>query len=383
MTRATALDTSLPVALRTDDHARARALVLQFGWNTTAYQILNPGFLLWFSRLHPAVVGYVRGSRRRVVAGAPVCAPEHLATVAAEFERDAEMTGERVVYFGAEGRLDALYRDAPTHAMVALGAQPSWRPGEWEDIVAHRASLRAQLHRAHNKGVRIERWPAAMAERNSLLQRCLDEWLETRPLPPLHFLIEPETLGELHDRAVFVAIRDDHPIGFLIASPIPARRGWLTEQFVRGHGAPNGTAELMIDAAVRWMAESGAEYVTLGLAPLSNHLSHHAEDVASNAPSDTPGDALPPQPLWLHFLFHWVRAHGRRFYNFDGLDAFKTKFAPEQWEPIFAISNERHFSLTSLHAIAAAFTNGAPFRTVVGGLVKAARQEVTWLARRT
>jgi phosphatidylglycerol lysyltransferase len=346
-----------------DAHARARALVLQFGWNTTSYQILNPGFLLWFSRSHPAVVGYVRWSRRRIVAGAPVCAIDHLAQVAAEFEAEAAAMGEHVVYFGAETRLDTLYRQSPTHSFVILGAQPSWHPASWPGVIAGHASVRAQLHRAHNKGIRMEDWPAEVAEHHPLLQRCLEEWLRTRPLPPLHFLIEPQTFGELRDRKIFVALRGDDPVGFLVASPIPARRGWLTEQFVRGDGAPNGTAELMIDTAIRWMAEHEAQYVTLGLAPLSTH---------AQVPVQT-------EPLWLRLLFHWTRAHGRRFYNFDGLDTFKAKFTPERWEPVFAISNERRFSVQSLHAIAAAFTSGMPARTVIRGLAKAVRQEVAWL----
>ncbi|HXC25443.1 MAG TPA: DUF2156 domain-containing protein [Gemmatimonadaceae bacterium] len=342
---------------------RARALVLQFGWNTTAYQILNPGFRLWFSERYPAVVGYVRCSRRRVTGGAPVCAPEDLANVTAEFESEAAAMGERVVYFGAETRLQTLYQDSSQHSRILLGAQPSWHPNAWASVIAGHASVRAQLHRARNKGVRMEHWPSDRAEQHPLLQRCLGEWLQQRPLPPLHFLIEPDTLGELRDRKVFVALQGEYPVGFLVASPIPARCGWLTEQFVRGDGAPNGTAELMIDTAIRWMAEHKAQYVTLGLAPLSTH-----------APVTVQTD-----PLWLRLLFRWTRAHGRRFYNFDGLDAFKAKFTPEQWEPVFAISNEPGFSVRSLHAIAAAFTSGAPVRTVMRGLAKAVRQEADWL----
>lgn len=347
------------------DRERARELVLTFGWNTTAYQILNPGFDLWFSTVHAAVVGYVRSVGRRVVGGAPVCAAEHLADVAQEFERDAATVGDRVVYFGAEGRLDALYQDSTTHAAILLGAQPVWRPSDWAPIVDSHSSLRAQLSRARNKGVRVDLWESDTAEHNPALQRCLREWLETRGLPPLHFLVEPETLGHLRDRRVFVAVRDSDPVGFLVASPIAARNGWLTEQFVRGRGAPNGTAEMMIDAAVRWMADQKADYVTLGLAPLSRRA----------------GDGK-DQSWWLELGFRWVRAHGRRFYNFGGLDTFKAKFCPESWEPVYAVASERHFSLRSLYSIAAAFTEGHPLRTVTHGLTQAARQELHWIARR-
>lgn len=344
------------------DRERARALVLTLGWNTTAYQILNPGFQLWFSRTYAAVVGYVCTAGRRVVGGAPVCAVEHLAEVAQEFERVAAQAGDRVVYFGAERRLDALYENSRTHAAILLGAQPVWRPSDWAPIIDTHASLRAQLNRARNKGVRVELWGSDVAEHNPVLQKCLREWLETRGLPPLHFLVEPETLGELSDRRVFVALREEEPVGFLVASPIAARNGWLTEQFVRGRGAPNGTAELMIDAAVRWMADEKADYVTLGLAPLSRRAGEEEH-----------------QSVWLKLAFSWVRAHGRRFYNFDGLDTFKAKFCPSSWEPVYAISNERSFSFRSLYGIGAAFTEGRPVHTVVRGLSDAARQELRWM----
>jgi phosphatidylglycerol lysyltransferase len=333
---------------------RARELVLAYGWNTTSYQILNPGFQLWFSPTRPAVAGYVRCARRRVVGGSPVCAPEDLRAVVEELERDAARCGEHVVYFGAEARLDTLTRDDGVHSAVMLGAQPVWHPAAWAAIVASHASLRAQLNRARNKGVTVTRWESDVAEGNPALARVLAQWLGTRGLPPLHFLVEPETLGDLCDRRVFVAERDGAPIGFLVASPIPARNGWLTEQFVRGHGAPNGTAELMIDA----------DYVTLGLAPLSRRA---GEDSHAS--------------WWNRLAFGWARAHGRRFYNFEGLDTFKAKFYPERWEGVYAVSNERAFSLLSLYAIGAAFTNGHPILTVLRGLLQAARQELRWLRR--
>lgn len=345
------------------EYERARTLVLTHGWNTTAYQILNPGIRFWFSRTHDAVAGYVQWNKRRIIAGAPVCSLEALADVAAELEADAARNGDRVVYFGAEQRLDTLYQDSPRHARILLGAQPVWDPSAWHEIIATHASLRAQLNRARNKHIEVHRWPSSEAERHPALQQCLTEWLTTRHLPPLHFLVEPDTLDNLHDRTVFVATRENTPVAFLVASPIPARNGWLTEQFVRGLHAPNGTAELMIDAAVRWMATVDTQYVTLGLAPLS-----------ARAPIT---DAH--TPLWLRALFRWTRAHGRRFYNFDGLDAFKAKFDPMRWEPVYAISNEATFSVRSLLAIASAFTDGAPVRTVVRGLGRAVRQELVWM----
>lgn len=346
--------------------ARARELVMRWGWNATAYQILNPGMQLWFAAAGDAVAGFVSRRGVRVVAGAPVCAEERLRAVAAELEGDARGRGERVCYFGAGERLERLLAESLQHSRVLLGAQPVWDPSGWPEIIRRHGSLRAQLNRARNKGVRAVEWPAGRARGNPALHRLLDEWLGTRGLPPLHFLVEPETLERLWDRRVFVAEREGVPLGYLVASPVPARRGWLVEQWVRGAAAPNGTAELMVDAAMRALAGDGAEYVTLGLAPLSRHA---------------PG---PPEsePAWLRAVLTGLRAHGRRFYNFDGLDRFKAKLDPHGWEPIYAIAAERRFRAGTLYAVAAAFSAGSPVKLVARGLGRAARQEIEWLVRR-
>ncbi len=358
--------TRYEIGFDSEQHWHARELILRYGWNATAYQIINPGIELWFSSDFEAVVGFVRAHNTLVVAGAPVCARERLADVAMEFEQAARSQRKRVCYFGAEGRLESVYRGASTHSMVLLGAQPAWLPRNWREIISRHASLRAQFNRARNKSVSVSEWPSSQATGHSALQDCLQEWLATRGLPPMHFLVEPQTLERLADRRVFVAERNGQIAGFLIASPVPRRNGWLIEQIIRGSGAPNGTAELMIDAAVRAMAEEDCDFVTLGLSPLSRRAAIPLDE----------------NPFWLRCMLSWVRAHGKRFYNFDGLDAFKTKFQPERWDPVFAIYNEPHFSPTALYAIAEAFTKGTPIRAVASAMMKAARTEIGWFAKR-
>jgi phosphatidylglycerol lysyltransferase len=351
--------------MSTDErHERARKLILRYGWNATAYQILNPGIELWFSPVGEGVVGFVRHGSTRVVGGAPVCDFQDLSSIAAEFAADARASGERVCYFGAGDRLDTSLAKTSDWSRVLLGAQPVWDPKRWPDAVRRRSSLRAQFNRARNKGLVVAEWPSYVAENHPALRRCLAEWLEARNLPPLHFMVESETLSELRDRRVFVAERGGREVvAFTILSPVPARDGWLVEQIVRGRAAPNGTAELLLDSAMRAMAADGSRYVTLGLSPLSEHTSV---------------DAI-RHPPWLRLLLRWVRLHGARFYNFAGLDAFKAKFNPEAWEPIYAIGQGRAFSPRDLYAIAGAFSGGAPVFLVARALARAARQETTSL----
>jgi phosphatidylglycerol lysyltransferase len=348
------------------DWLAARALVMRHGWNAVAYQILNPGMRHWFSRDGAAVAGYVPFGRTWVVAGAPVCAPERLPSAAIELEADAVARGARVLFFGAGTRLERVFAERADHSLVRLGAQPVWDPSAWVEIVRRKSSLRAQLNRARNKRVRIEEWPPARARTSDTLRAVLREWLATRGLPPLSFLVVPDILDNLDDRRTFVAERDGRVVGFLIGTPVPARGGWLVEEWPRTRDAPNGTTHSLVDAAMRAFAADGCRYVTLGLAPLA----------------EQGGGALAGQPTWLRAVLRWVRAHGRRFYNFAGLEAFKASMQPMSWEPIYAIAPGGRFTPRMLRAVAGAFSAGNPERLVARALRSAAREEVRrWRSR--
>ncbi len=345
---------------------KAREIIMRYGYNSVCYQIINPGIKLCFLKEN-AVIGYVENNGFRVVAGAPVCAAEDLSEVVNSFENDAFKNNLRVCYFAAEHRMAAALAGRGPFDRLLLGAQPVWNPANWEEILKSKSSLRAQHNRARNKGISVSEWKHSDVEsRITDFKNVLKEWLSTRGLPPLHFLVEPETLERLYDRRIFVAVLKAEIVGFLIASPIPLKNGWLIEQFVRGFKAPNGMAELLVSEAILAFKASGAEYVTLGLSPLSQRAGFTQQN----------------QTLLLKLLLYWTRAHGRRFYNFDGLDAFKAKFQPERWEPIYAISSEKHFSLKTLYAIAGAFSGMSPVSLVAQAVLKAVKQEAEWLFKK-
>lgn len=342
------------------DWILARDLIRAHGWNTTCGQLLNPGLRLWFSSDRIAVIGFRIEKGMRIVAGAPVCPLERLHDVVAEFEGADR---RKACYFGAEERLYAYLHESRGRASAVLGAQPVWSTHAFLSAFHNHESLRAQLSRSRNKGVVIREVCQIDEGTRIGVQRVLGEWLETRGLPPLHFLVEPKTIDVLGDRRLFVAERRGAVCGFVVLTPIPARKGYLTEQFVRGRGAPNGTVELALHHAVETVVREGAEYLTMGIVPLSPHVD---QEQSGNPP-------------WLNGLIGWARAHARRFYNFGGLDEFKAKFLPERWDPVYVIAPGREFRPRSLYAVASAFTEGHPGRAVAGGLWRAARTELRWL----
>lgn len=339
------------------DRRRARALVLRFGWNSMAYQILNPGMSYWFDPSGEAVVGFSRHAGYRIVAGAPVCAQERLDEIAKAFEADAQRAGELVCYFGAQERLRRRLNRTDPAGSLLLGAQPVWNPGNWLETATRKASLRAQIARARNKRVIVTEHSDRNRPPDEELQAVLDGWLRGRRLPAMHFMVEPDTLNHFEDRKIFRAERDGHAVGFLVASPIPLRSGWLIEQIVRLPDAPNGTTELLLQHAMTRLNQTGAGFVTLGLSPLSRRA-----ELADDA-----------QPRWHRWVLDGVRRFGRPLYNFEGLDAFKAKFQPDDWEPVYALAASDRLTPRAMFAIAGAFCG----ESLVKFLLKTVRRRLS------
>ena len=313
---------------------------MRYGWNATCYQTVNPVFEYAFFPELDGVVAFVRARGRRVVAGSPVCPENNLDEITALF-RAAEPSP--VLYFGAGERVNQAL--SSRSAIVSLGAQPVWSPATWNERVMKHKSLRYQFHRARNKGVVVREWSTEEAENSPELQAVLNEWLVHRGLPPLHFLVEPETLDYLKDRRTFVASVKGKAIAFLNLCPVPQRKGWLTEQFPRCRSAPNGTVDLLMHTAAQAVASEGAEYLTMGLVPFSSH------------------GLLSSNPWWLRTVMNLARSLGTPLYSFKGLDEFKSKFFPEEWEPVYAAADGRGFGVLDLVAVLEAFAGESVWRT--------------------
>jgi len=288
-----------------------------------------------------------------------VCSPAAIPDVVEEFEGYAHNRVLRVCYVCAADSMRDLLARSRTHSSVTIGAQPVWNPVDWPGIVRSRSSLRAQLRRSINKGVRIETLPAATGADNPEIRQTLREWLSGRLLPPMHFLVEPEVLsGTVDDRMLLAARRDGRIVAFLVASPVVARNGFLIEELARSPRAPNGTSELLIDAAMTQFAERGCTWATMGLVALAHGTVHE-------------------NPFWLRSLMYLARAHANRFYNFRGLERFRAKMHPANWERIYAISNEERFSPQALYAMGGAFSVISPVRAIGLAILKAAREEMS------
>ncbi len=289
-----------------DERARVLALLKRHGWNATSFQVLEPGYRYWFDAAGRGCVAYVDTGAAWVVAGAPIASGDDLGDVAVAFAEAARAAGRRAAFFGTERR---FVESAPL-GVLAVGEQAVWDPRAWDASVRASRSLREQLRRARAKGVRVR---AVTAEElagplRPALEALAEAWLASRAMATMGFLVRLDLFSFAGERRWFVAEHDGRVCAALGCVPVYSRGGWLFEDLLRHPSAPNGTADLLVDAAMRTLAEEGAAWATLGLAPLSGEVSG-----------------------WMRA----ARAWGRPLYDFDGVRAFRARLRPHRWEPVF------------------------------------------------
>lgn len=316
------------------ERERVLALLRLHGWNATSFQVLEPGFRYWFDG-DDACVGYVDTGRSWVVAGPPIAPPARLAEVAARFADAARTARRRTAWFGTESR----FAGSTAWPSLRIGDQPVWAPAAWSAVVQGSKSLREQLRRARAKGVAVRAIDLAeLAPAHPTrvqVEALIVRWLASRPIAPMGFLVQIDPFTFPAERRYFVAEREGRVVAFLGIIPIYARGGWFFEDFLRDPEAPNGTIELLVDAGMRAAANEAVPVVTLGLVPLAGEVSS-----------------------WLRA----ARRLGRSLYDFDGLRAFKAKFKPSAWDPIFLSYPPGGSAFAALYDTLKAFARGGLLR---------------------
>jgi phosphatidylglycerol lysyltransferase len=167
------------------------------------------------------------------------------------------------------------------------------------------------------------------------------------------FLARVQPLPALPDHILYLAEQEERLIGLLSAAPIFGRGGALLQNVLRAPDAPNGTAETLVDHAMRDAVADGRTLVTLGLAPLAGEV-----------------------PLPLRF----ARSVGAGLYNFEGLRAFKAKLHPTRWDPIFLSFPARNGAVRTLVDVLEAFARGRLLRFGLRTLLRGPAVLVTLLA---
>lgn len=338
-----------------DLRPRVFELLKRYGWNVTSFQVLEPDFQYWFAG-DDACVAYVDTGAAWVAAGAPIARETDLAGVAAAFVAAARARRRRASFFATEQR----FQSVAGLDSILIGEQPIYHPRDWDDNVRATRSLREQLRRARAKGVEVSRVaPSEIEDEGSPLrgeiEALIARWIGAKSMPPMGFLVHVHPFLFAEQRRLFVARRSGALVGFVGVVPVYQRNGWFIEDLIRAPDTPNGTVELLVDAAMRAAADDGSDYVTLGLAPLAGEVEN-----------------------WLHT----ARKYGAALYDFAGLRAFKSKFRPRQWAPVYLSYPPGETSYRAIYDGLVAFARGGLLRFGLETLLRGPDiviRALTWL----
>ncbi len=294
-----------------------------YGYNPHSLVSIAPGALLWSNPDIDGAIVYGEFGRVWLAAGDPLAPLEDMAELARQFAAFAKAQN-RVVAFVPTSAAFAQMVAPHDFTAVKCGAAPYFDLKAWNPRGDSAKKLRAGINQARRAGVTLEALGDELDERlkQEAAQLCL-HWLGKRQAAATFgWLVALDPFLHAEYKKYFAARVNGKLVGFLAASPIPARKGWYLEDVLREPDAPQGTATLLVFEALMKLKTEGAELATLGTAPL-----------ATNGAND-----VPTEHRMVARTLEVASTRLGAFYNFEGLRRFKGKFVPSWWESEYALA---------------------------------------------
>jgi len=296
------------------------------GYNAHALVGIARGTRLWTCPETEGAVAYNEFGKVWLVPGDPLASVENLATVSDCFLKKARAEGRVVGFMPATAQFAKQNRSLGLRA-IKIGSTPYFDLPTWAPRGDRAKKARAGVNQARRAGVHVSE-VTEVDERLIRETACLcKSWLTTRRSAiRFEWLFTVDPFQHKEEKKYFTA-RDANGklVGFLAASPIPARDGWYLEDVLRSKNAPNGTTDLLVVEVLDALKRSGAKLATLGTALLAT------DGVAD---PDVHISRLLSKAAWL--VAGWFSI----FYNFDGVRRFKAKFAPSWWESEYVLMSQ-------------------------------------------
>ena len=293
------------------------------GYNAHALIGIAAGTRLWTCPETEGAVAYNEFGKVRLVPGDPLASAENLAKVSESFLQSARTEGRVVGFMPATEQFAKQSRGLGLRA-IKIGSAPYFDLATWAPRGDRAKKARAGVNQARRAGVHVNE-VINVDERLIREAACLcKSWLTTRRSAIRFEWLFAVDLFQHREQKKYFTARDANGrlVGFLAASPIPARDGWYLEDVLRSKNAPNGTTDLLVVEVLDSLKQSGARLATLGTALMA------AEGVVD---PDIHVSSVLSSAVW--FLARCCSV----FYNFDGVRRFKAKFAPSWWESEYVL----------------------------------------------
>jgi phosphatidylglycerol lysyltransferase len=311
-----------PVLLRAPatetDRRRARAIVAAHGRSSLARFLLFDDKAYWFSA-GGSVIGFQLIGRTAVALGDPIGPGDDRAAAIAGFATHCTQHDWTPVFY--QVLPDALedYRAAGLDALC-VGHEAIVDMARFSLEGAERKALRSRLRKLDRDGVRAEIWtPPHAPERMEALRSVSDRWLAEGNGPEKRFSLGWFDDAYLQEGSVLVVrTADGNVAAFANILPEYQVPEVTIDLMRRTAEAPSGAMDLLMVTLFAWARAHGAATVNLGLCPLAGVGKRADDPMAERAAA---------------FLYD----HANRFYRFQGLHAFKSKFGPD-WSPRYLIA---------------------------------------------
>src|SRR5437588_10137403 len=294
-----------------------------YGYNPHSLVSIAPGALLWSTPDIDGAIIYGEFGRVWLAAGDPLAPLEDMAELARQFASFAKRQGRGVAFVPTSA--DCARLIAPHNfTAVKVGASPYFDLKTWNPRGDSAKKLRAGVNQARRAGVEVEMITDGIDEslKRETARLCM-HWLDTRrAATTFGWLVALDPFLHSEYKKYFAARVNGKLVGFLAASPIPARKGWYLEDVLREPDAPQGTATLLVTEALAKLKAEGAALATLGTSPLATDG----------------GDDVPTEHRMTRRILDIASRRLAGFYNFEGLRRFKAKFVPSWWESEYALA---------------------------------------------
>jgi len=296
----------------TDADLQAAGTIIDTQTTASAFLVYLRDKALLFDEQRRGFLMYGVEGRTWVALGDPVGPPDVRAALIRSFLEHCDDYAATPVFY--EIRKDSLHLYADFGlTFVKLGEEAVVDLSQFSLDGSRNKPLRHALRHLEHHGAscRIV-LPAGVPAIIDALQSVSDDWLKHKAGGEKGFSLGFFRRDYVKRFPVAVVERNGQIVAFASVWPGPHAVELSIDLMRYHHEAPNGVMEGLMVFLMRWGKEQGYRSFSLGMAPLSGF------------------EGSPVAPLW-NRLGSFLYSHGEKFYNFQGLRAYKDKFHPS-WE---------------------------------------------------
>lgn len=310
-------------------------LALKYGQNPMSYLTIEDDKTYYFSKQVEGVVAYTVVGNVMLICGDMLCRKEDGLLFLADLLTFSKSNYYDLVFLNVTDYFMDLYGMAQ-FGILKYGEDACFKLDEYNLKGGGVAKVRAAINHATKAGITVYEYKAK-SNYDALIEEQIQgislEWLKSKNMPEMQFMLGSIGLVEPRERRYFYAMDSQGiMLGFVVFLPYLMGDAYLAEVTRRRNNAPQGVLEKIIYEAFMTFKEEGVIYGNMGLSPLYNTSSDHANSVSEK-------------------ISHYIYENLNAAYDFKALHHAKEKYAPTHWESRYLVYYPKPMTLKYAYAI--------------------------------